>query len=242
MILVYDGSFEEYLCLVYDVYYSRLQVSAIQKKMPSSLLQNDILKIEYDESKYKKVLKAMQDRFDKKSLNRIINIFFCDSVEFEMDLLAYIILGFKDSKNLENITNSSVLYIQTLEKELYRTNHKMSGFLRFEELDDGVLYAKIESKYNLLYLLGRHFIKRYNNQNYIIHDIERNLAFVKYEESVDIKVVSSYESPILSKDEEKFKKLWRSFFEHVSIESRKNKKLQQQYVPLSYRKYMSEFK
>ncbi|WP_256376069.1 hypothetical protein [Sulfurospirillum diekertiae] len=32
MILLYDGSFEGYLSLVYEVYYEKLEVSAIVKK------------------------------------------------------------------------------------------------------------------------------------------------------------------------------------------------------------------
>ncbi len=57
--------------------------------------------------------------------------------------------------------------------------HKLTGFIRFEELEDKTLYAKIESKFNVVYFLGRHFLKRFNNQNFIIHDLNRKLAFVK---------------------------------------------------------------
>ena len=37
--------------------------------------------------------------------------------------------------------------------------HKLTGFIRFEELEDKTLYAKIESKFNVVYVLGRHFQK-----------------------------------------------------------------------------------
>ena len=43
-------------------------------------------------------------------------------------------------------------------------------------------------------------------------------------------------------NEEKFQKLWKSFFKGVTINERKNLKLQTQMVPLLYRTYMSEFK
>ncbi|MDZ7819563.1 MAG: DUF4130 domain-containing protein [Aliarcobacter sp.] len=48
-------------------------------------------------------------------------------------------------------------------------------------------------------------------------------------------------TPNYSQNEEKFQKLWKSFFNAVSIKERENKKLQQSQVPLIYRTYMSEF-
>jgi probable DNA metabolism protein len=165
----------------------------------------------------------------------------CDTKKFEMALLEYIILGFKDIKQLFNINNPSVFYVETLEKELFRHVHKMTGFIRFEELDDKTLYAKIQTKFNVTYFLGKHFLKRFNNQNFIIHDIERKIAFVKIENHISIENIASFETPNLSQNEAKFQKLWSSFFNSVSIKERTNVELQQNLVPLIYRTYMSEF-
>jgi hypothetical protein len=46
------------------------------------------------------------------------------------------------------------------------------------------VYANVESQYNLVYLLGKFFSKRLNNQNYIIHDLERGLTFLHTNEFV----------------------------------------------------------
>src|SRR5574344_2587073 len=174
--------------------------------------------------------------------DEILNIFMCDSKDFEMDILESIVIGFKDSKKLDNINNSCVFYLNSLEKELFRVTHKLTGFIRFEELEDKTLYAKIESKFNVVYFLGRHFLKRFNNQNFIIHDLNRKLAFVKIENDRSIKEVAFFDEPIYSSNEQKFQKLWKSFFKGVTINERTNLKLQTQMVPLLYRTYMSEFK
>jgi probable DNA metabolism protein len=165
----------------------------------------------------------------------------CDSKEFEMDLLCYIITGFKSQRELQNINMPCIFSLHAMQKEFFHVYHKMSGFLRFEELEDGTLYAKLEAKYNVLYLLGAHFSKRLNNQNYIIHDIKRELAFLHTKEFVGVQRVADFELPTHSKDEAKFQKLWKTFFTSVAIKSRENKKLQRQTVPLLYRTYMSEF-
>lgn len=241
MIVYYDGSFESFLTLVYDTYYLKLKIQSITKKNPQTLFLDDIKTINYNEEKTLKVLNALKKRFTKQNFETVLNIFMCDSVDFELELLRYIILGFKDQKQLNNINNQSVFYIQNLLKELFRQNHKMTGFTRFEELEDGTLYAKIDTKFNLVYFLGKHFLKRFNNQNYIIHDINRGLAFIKSDQFTGVQKIAAFEAPTVSKNEEKFQKLWKTFFDSVSIETRKNKKLQQQTVPLIYRTYMTEF-
>jgi probable DNA metabolism protein len=241
MILVYDGSFEGFLSLIYEVYYQKLKVTKIIKEYPSEIVFEEIKKIETSLENSQKVFKAINKIFPKSIVCKILNIFMCDTKKFEMALLEYIILGFKDIKQLFNINNPSVFYVETLEKELFRHVHKMTGFIRFEELDDKTLYAKIQTKFNVTYFLGKHFLKRFNNQNFIIHDIERKIAFVKIENHISIENIASFETPNLSQNEAKFQKLWSSFFNSVSIKERTNVELQQNLVPLIYRTYMSEF-
>ena len=241
MILVYDGSFEGFLSLVYCVYYEKLKPLKIYKTLPNEMIFEEIKEIETIEENSKKVLDSMKKIFPKDIVCKILNIFICDTKEFEMALLEYIILGFKDTKQLFNINNSSIFYLESLEKELFRHVHKMTGFIRFEELEDKTLYAKIQTKFNVAYFLGKHFLKRFNNQNFIIHDIEREIAFVKIENNISIENIASFDTPTYSENEAKFQKLWSSFFNSVSIKERTNLKLQQNQVPLIYRTYMNEF-
>jgi len=229
------------LTLVYEVYYQKLKPKKILKELPNSLILDDIRVIESDEIKSLKVLEGLKKRFAQKNFEVIFHIFMCDSVEFELDLLHFIILGFKSQKELENINYPFVFNIQNLEKELFRYSHKMTGFIRFSELEDGTLYSKIETKFNIVYHLGIHFSERFNNQNYIIHDIKRKLAFVKIGNTHQVQEVASFDEPTMSVNEEKFSNLWKTFFASVAIQSRKNVKLQRQMVPLLYRTFMTEF-
>ena len=241
MILVYDGSFEGFLSLVYEVYYKKLKPIKIYKTLPNEMIFEEILELNTSKDNAIKVLNAIKTKFPKELIQRILNIFMCDSKEFELYLLEYIIIGFKEVKQLYNINNSCVFYLNSLEKELFRNVHKLTGFVRFEELEDGTLYAKVESKFNVVYFLGKHFLKRFNNQNFIIHDLNRKLAFVKIQNDFSVQEVAFFDEPIYSSNEQKFQKLWKSFFSGVTIKERINPKLQTQMVPLLYRTYMSEF-
>ncbi|MCH9740710.1 MAG: TIGR03915 family putative DNA repair protein [Epsilonproteobacteria bacterium] len=241
MRVVYDGTFEGFLTIVYELYYQKLKPTVIEKSALSYSLFDEVDTLVTDETKALKVLQGLQKWWSRKNLQTILNTFMCDSKSFEMDLLKFIRLGFKDEKELQNINHTSVFAIRNLEKEFFRHYHRMTGFVRFQELEDETLYAKIEGKFNTLYYLGEHFSKRFNNQKFIIHDIERGLAFVHNQESKGIHQVADFDEPIYSSKEEKFLKLWKTFFKSVAIESRTNPKLQQSFVPLIYRTYMSEF-
>jgi probable DNA metabolism protein len=229
------------MSLVYEVYYKSLHVKKIQREKTKTLLFEEVFEVQTDSQKAQKVLDALKQKFSQKNFATLTHAFLCDSQEFEKALLDFIILGFKDEKNLSNINLPSIFYVKNLEKELLRLAHRMYGFLRFEELKDGSLYAKVETKYNVLHFLGKHFVNRLGNLDFIIHDMQRELAFVKYQDSIEIRSVESYEIPEYSDNEEKFKKLWQTFFQSVAIKKRENKKLQRQLVPLMYRPFMNEF-
>lgn len=239
--LLYDGSFEGFLSLVYEVYHKKLRVNEIYTLSSDSLLSFDAQEIITNQTHAKKVLESLHVKFLKEHYELIVNTFLCDCYHLEKELLEFIILGFKDQKNLKNINIQSIFRLHELQKEYFRLVHRMYGFVRFEELEDKTLYAKIETKFNVLPFLGRHFHKRLSTCNFIIHDIKRNLAFVKSNKDAQIRSVASFEAPTLSQEEEHFKRLWKVFFESVAIKERENKKLQQNFVPLLYRTYMSEF-
>ena len=131
MILVYDGTFEGFLSLVYEVYYEKLKPIKIYKTLPNEMIFEEIKIVETIKSNAIKVLNAIKAKFPKDIVCKILKIFMCDTKEFEIDLLEYIIVGFKDTKQLFNINNSCVFFLNSLEKELFKNVHKMTGFTRF---------------------------------------------------------------------------------------------------------------
>jgi probable DNA metabolism protein len=237
----YDGSFEGFLSVVYQSYYAKKSASKIIKSLKDISLLDEVIEVVTDNTHAQKVNLALQNKFEKHHYNKIFHTFLCDSRDFEKALYDFIVIGFKDQKKLQDINHPSIYYLDKLEREYFKYLDKMYGFLRFEELEDGSLYSKLEGKFNILPLLGEHFIKRLDGCDFIIHDIKRELAFVNTKGVHRIHKVADFETPILSENEEKFQKLWKLFFKQVSIKERKNLKLQQNWVPLLYRKYMSEF-
>lgn len=240
MHLIYDGSLEGFLSLVYEVYTKALHVDSISTCKTNSLFA-DTCEITTQQNNSERVYAGIKKSFTPKHRQTITNTFLCKGYSLEMELLAFIKLGFKEQKYLDDINRVCVFKLKELEKELFRVVHKMYGFIRFEELEDKTLYAKFNNKFNIILFLARHFSERLQGSNFILHDTRRDLAYVSKDGKGKLHNVHEADTPILSADEEKFKKLWQTFFHAVSIQERENKKLQQQFVPLIYREYMSEF-
>lgn len=113
--------------------------------------------------------------------------------------------------------------------------HHLSGFLRFSELENGVLFARIHPKNNALPYLAEHFTDRFPQENFMIYDENRQLAAI-HRAGKDYLLVdaSGLNQEILNRFSEKeteYQKLWLTFFENIAIKARINPKLQAQNIP-----------
>lgn len=111
-------------------------------------------------------------------------------------------------------------------------------FLRFSELANGVLFAAIHPKDNVLPYLAEHFTDRLPMENFMIYDethqtVAVHKASKKYlladAADLDLDKIKRY-----SDNELEYRKLWLTFFDHIAIESRKNPHLQMQMIPKRY--------
>ena len=83
MILIYDGTFEGFLSLVYCVYYEKLKPKNIYKTLPNEMIFEEIKEIITSEENSKKVLDSMKKIFPKQLIEKILNTFMCDTKEFD---------------------------------------------------------------------------------------------------------------------------------------------------------------
>lgn len=117
-------------------------------------------------------------------------------------------------------------------------------FIRFEELSNGVLRAKISPKYNISHLLTDHFSDRFSCEDWIIFDTLRNSAIIHKKYKAAILADGITEKQLdefcdISAKESDFQALWKRFFDTIAIEERINTNLQRNNMPLHFRKYMN---
>lgn len=155
-------------------------------------------------------------------------------------------LSLKDSSRvLEYLSLPYVHRVFELSRRTGNEAHHLLGFLRFQELENGVLFARIHPQNDVLPLLGEHFSDRLPEENFMIYDETRKKAalhrkgsyfFLTGTEGLDEEMLLRF-----SPQEQEYQKLWCGFFDSISIEARCNPKLQNQNIPKRFQKDAVEF-
>lgn len=158
-----------------------------------------------------------------------------------------IVRGFamKNRKNLMgNLADSYVHRVFELARFSANEIHFQLEFLRFSELENGILYAPIGPKNNVITFIVPHFADRLPLENFVIHDKVRNI-YALHPAKGDWYLVTGGENELadcrFSQGEEKYRELFCGFFHTIAIKERGNAELQRNMLPLRYRKYMTEF-
>lgn len=120
----------------------------------------------------------------------------------------------------------------------------LKQFLRFAELQNGMLYAKIDAKHHVLPFLMPHFADRLPADNFVIYD-ENTQVFglhARFQKWYLLRGADfDEESLVYSGMEEEYQNLFIRFCESIAIEARVNPKLQRNMLPLRFRPNMVEF-
>lgn len=71
---------------------------------------------------------------------------------------------------MADIADPTVAAVLSLERAVVNERHRMLQFLRFEELEGGVWFARCNPNASVVPLLMGHFAERFNSQDFMIHD------------------------------------------------------------------------
>lgn len=168
--------------------------------------------------------------------------------EDKADLIyRFMILGFQLGKNVINyLSEDSVNKAVKLRQKVWYEQHHYLGFLRFEELENHILCAKITPRANVITLLAPHFSDRLANHDFMIIDERRGLAVIHPANKMwflaSTTMMNQEDLSHISRKERELQETFRVFVNSISIKERENKQLQQNNCPLRYREYMPEFK
>lgn len=238
---IYDGTFEGLLTCIYHHYYTEKATGiSVQEEYQPSFL-NTSMEVETDITKADIVYEAIGRKISSYDLRRIYKAFLSNDGEKEMKILRYVVMGFKKGYAISMLHGDQVVFdIQTLEKKVGREKERMLQFVRFSVMKGGVLYAKIEPDHDVLELTAHHFCDRYKNEPFIIHDVKRSKALVAFSGEWYITSFETGDIPELSADEKEYRRLWKTYFDNIAIKERTNYKCQRNFMPLKYRKNLTE--
>ena len=183
-IFVCEDSLDGILTGVYEAWDSRLghENVRLQTEAEGTLeLFCQYRPVRRDLEKAEKVLRTVRRRMGEKAREAVCYAAACTDERKADAIYRLIVLGLSmadGTKAVDCLQNPAVLLVEKLRYKAWHEAERMLGFLRFEELENGVLYARMEPPYAVLPLIAPHFADRLYQENWIIHDLRRGQAAV----------------------------------------------------------------
>lgn len=152
----------------------------------------------------------------------------------------------KNSKKImEHLSNPDVAKVFELSRRVANESHQFLEFIRFRELENGIMFSEINPKNRVLTCIGDHFTDRFPLENWLIYDKAHGECIVHrvgyaWVLLQDFELKPEMTENISAKERE-MQQLWKGFFESLSIKERENPICQRNHLPLRFRPDMTEF-
>ena len=144
---IYDGSFEGFLTIVFDVYSTKTLPQKIFSEntyIPNFLDKTLFIKTDYEKSK--RVFGGIEKNICYEALYNSYNAFLSNEKDKEMYILKYLCNGFDVGPKINNmLTISYVFKVINMRRKALAECHKLKGLLRFQEVGDNLCYARNSS-------------------------------------------------------------------------------------------------
>ena len=244
--VVTDGTAEGLLTVVYKYYYEKLRpLDVIDGSSPAfqQAFGVDYLFVETDREMAEKVYGAMEKKLRAETLQNFQRANLSGTGDKHFDLFRYVLLAFKEPDRVDSMARMDfVMSVQKLAQNVGREAHKLTGFLRFRQTSQGILYADVSPKNNVLAILCAHFMDRLGGEAFVIHDLDRGLAGVYHGEECVIVEIPKDLKPIFDDDGQEgiWQELWAIFYNTIGIQERKNSRLRTQLNPKYFWKHQTE--
>jgi len=239
---IYDGSFEGLLTCVFEAYRRKFDPRMVAEDKYQEELFEKVIPIQTNQDFSQRVADKLQ-AIDRLIFPTVQHCYLADDPDKEQIIFNYIKKALKHGKTVNwRYSDPDVASALECVRTVSREAHKFKGFLRFQELEDGSWYAACEPDNCIIPLISGHCRERFADQNWIVHDVKRDLAVICREGEVTIYTHTELANieQHLSTGEKRYQNLWKTFFKNIAIAERKNPKLQRQFMPKKYWKYLVE--
>lgn len=249
IIYLCDGSVDGIFTAIYDAWDSKKGHNCIRieelEYFQNMELFTEYIQIEADSQKAEKVAAAIQKKLSEEAYEMVIRSALSKRIGRGDAIYRFLLLGFSyGPRVMEQVNHPYVHPIFEMNRNVKNEAHHYLGFLRFSELESGVLFASIRPDNAILPLISPHFEDRLMQENWIIYDEGREEAsfhekgrnfFLRKDLKLNRSEIENYSSA-----EERMQVFWQTFVDAIAIEGRKNQKLQYQMLPNRFREFMRE--
>ncbi|MGQ7869909.1 TIGR03915 family putative DNA repair protein [Sunxiuqinia sp. sy24] len=249
--LIYDGSFEGFLSVVFQCYQQKITPTDICKEADfQEILFAEKQRISTNENQAERVWKGLQKKLHIRNRELPYRAFLSEQSGIEMMLYRFIRRLFDNEFCIEtDYGDSDVLRLKKIERQVLQETARLLEFVRFQETKDGIYFAPVEPAFDVLPFVLHHFKNRFADQQWLIYDLKRDYGFyydLKSTREVVLseKTFSAWDGKVntnlLQEDEVNYQQLWRNYFDSINIKERKTLKVQRQHMPRRYWKFLPE--
>lgn len=240
---LYDSSFEGFLTATFYAYSEKedCHITKFKDYVPNLIFEPIQINTELD--KFERVYNSIKTKLSPNILRNIYYLYLSESPSCEDLALSYLRLCYQYGVNINLAKNNSIISsVDNLCRKVSHESHRFTGFVRFHEISPLCFYAQIEPDHHILPLIENHFTTRFSDQNFIIHDLKREMALVYNQSDSYLRKLTLEENDLLKSyiSNDRFETLFKAFYNSVTIPERANPKLQKTFVPTRYWKHLSE--
>ena len=248
---IYDKSFEGFLTLIFDVYnYKAIPDQIVGDGEVLPLFNDSTFTVVTDKAKAQRVWSGLKKKISKEACGMLSVVFLSELPNVEQLLYRYVSKAFAAPKSIEvNFADNDVLECAKVYRLVSREAERMRMFVRFQKTADGIFFAPIEPRYNVLSLVSDFFTDRFGDQKWVIYDVKRNYGL--YYNLFKTEVITfdqfhfNFQNGQLNdeqaaSDELLFQTMWQTYFKSITIKERLNPKLHRQLLPKRFWKFLPE--
>ena len=240
MVYYYDGSFDGFLCCIFESYANKEVLTAIYRDeddMPTLFASRSI---RTDRAHADRVLRKII-KISPYAAELLQKGFLTCLPEKEFLLYRLVVRLLKDGPAfLRNMSDETLHPIFAAVRHLHGEAHLLKGFVRFSELG-GVLGSEIEPKNRVLPLLRSHFCARYRDERFFIYDRTHKEALFYAAGRAVIQPLEDFQMAPPDETEANYRLLWKRFYDTIAIKERLNPKCRMTHMPKRYWNTMTEF-
>lgn len=244
LMLCYDGTLEGFFSVVFEAYCRHAfpeQICPGRMSQPS--LGQQVLSVKTDLSHAERVRVGLASRAGRRFFTTVKTAFLSDEPGKEMQLFSYIVKGMNEGYRADNdLSVPCVAAAERLAASVLSEREKVYQFLRFEELENGVFFARVNPKAAVLPIAMEHFVERFSIQPFVIYDEAHGMAGVYDLRKTTLVMTEQVASFDRTKEEREFQALWKRFYDSVSHDQRYNPSLRTSLMPQRFWENMVEFK
>lgn len=230
----YDGTFDGFLCCIFESYVNREDPVIFHTPERGELTLLPEREIVTDPDHARRVYASFDHRISPTARRLIEDGFLTCLEERERALLAFIRLGYAAGPAVtKRVGDDRVYRVLQAVRHLRNEAEKYRGFVRFSEFD-GMLAGQIAPKNRVLPLIAPFFHARLAGEVFLLWDSTHREALLH--RPWQWRLLTDVDFAMTEPDEREraFRRLWTRFYDTVAIPERENPACQKGHMPKRY--------